>query len=286
MLCCLVWTVTWASLGLQQYSAWSHGRTDPSFYSSPAPSPAGGTLGLLQVSCPSLEVGGSPTDDAFTSSISGSCCFPTLQPYLHSTAPQLWDSALPWLALTSPKMSIIHPSARPTGGTPSTGAGPRCHTLCILHIRPFALTSAMSTMKKVKASFRFFVCCFYQIPSFLPTPNLLAGTKSLSPWNVILISRFTGTDPSVTSQSSLFLLSLPCGATLLCVHVCCVQTPLQNFFPRILQCNSVDSKRYREEPFPASHTPCDIKRCGYMLLQTSSMSRRPNTIRVYFPLTS
>lgn len=33
-------------------------------------------------------------DDAFTSSISGSCCFPTLQPYLHSTAPQLWDSAL------------------------------------------------------------------------------------------------------------------------------------------------------------------------------------------------
>lgn len=87
-----------------------------------------------------------------------------------------------------------------------------------------------------------FVCCVYQIPSFLPTPNLPAGTKSLSPWTVILISRSTGTDPSVTSQSSLFLLSLPCGATLLCVHVCCVQTPLQNFVPN----PSVQLSRFKE----------------------------------------
>lgn len=155
-----------------------------------------------------------------TSSISGSCCFPTLQPYLHSTAPQLWNSELPRLALTSPKWSIIHCSARPTGGTPSTGTGPQCHTLCILHIQPFPLNSAKSTMKKAKASF--FSVCFYQIPSFLPTPNLLAGTKSLNPWNVIPTSRFTGTDPSVTSQSSFFSLSLPCGATLWCMHACCV----------------------------------------------------------------
>ena len=45
-------------------------------------------------------------------------------------------------------------------------------------------------------------------------------------------------------------------------------------------------QRYREQPFLASHTPCDIRKCGYLLLQTSSMSQRPKTIRVYFLLTS
>lgn len=114
------------------------------------------------------KLGGVPT-----SSISGSCCFPTLQPYLHSTAPQLWNSELPRLALTSPKRIIIHRSARPTGGTPSTGAGPQCHTLCILHIQPFPLNSAKSTTKKVKASF--FLCVFIRSPLFFQPPIFLLG---------------------------------------------------------------------------------------------------------------
>lgn len=148
-------TVTWedGSKFLQLPSPLSHRR-------NPGPP--------LSLMSESGSWGGVPT-----SSISGSCCFPTLQPYLHSSAPQLWNSEFPRLALTSPKLSIIHRSARPTGGTPSTGAGPQCHMLCILHIQPFPLNSAKSTMKKVKASF--FVCVFIRSPLFFQPPIFLLG---------------------------------------------------------------------------------------------------------------
>lgn len=45
---------------------------------STARSPAGGSLGLLQGSCPNLEAGESPgADTALTSGTSGSCSFPS-----------------------------------------------------------------------------------------------------------------------------------------------------------------------------------------------------------------
>ena len=223
MLCCLVWTVTWASLGLQQYSAWSHGWMDPSFYSSPAPSPAGGTLGLLQVSCPSLEVGGSPglTMHSHPAFQAVAASHPPALPAQHCS-PAVGPRA-PLTDIDLPKAEHHSPLSPPHGRNPQ-----HCRWATVsyaLHFTRKALLSPVPSplWRKLKLHVGFlFVCCFYQSPSFLPTPNLLAGTKSLSPWSVILISRFSGTDPSVTSQSSLLLLSLPCGATLLCMRACCV----------------------------------------------------------------
>ena len=252
---------------------------DPSFSSSPAPYPAGGTLGLLQVSCPSLEVGGGSPHPAFQAAAVSPPSNPTC------TAVEL---RVPSTGTDLPKAEHHSPLSPPHGRNPQHW---RWATVShALHFTHTALSSQQCQVYYEESQSLIFCVCFYQIPSFLPTSNLLAGTKSLNPWNVIPTSRFTGTDPSVTSQSSFFSLSLPCGATLWCMHACCVWIPLVtasgNFSPMILQCNSVNSKRYREEPFLASHTPCDIRKCGYLLLQTSSMSQWPKTIKVYFLLTS
>lgn len=203
---------------------------------STAPSPAGGSLGLLQGSCPNLEAGESPgADTALMSGTSGSCSFPT-----HSSAALLQpgDSQLPRLALTS-RPSILYPSACSTEGPRGTGAGPQCRTLCILHRHFFPLNSAKSSMTKVKAAFWGFENIIFSLfvlvrtPLFFQPLSLLAGTESLCPWNVFPTSRFTGTDPSVTLQSLLIEPSLPlphCGVCVLVVSEHQALRPVEFFF--------------------------------------------------------
>lgn len=172
MLCCLVWTVTWASLRLQQYSAWSHGWMDPSFYSSPAPSPSGGTLGLLQVSCPSLEVGGSlglmmhshPAFQAAAASHPPALLAQHCSPAVGLRAPSTGTDL--------PKAEHHSPLSPPHGRNPQHW---RWATVSYaLHFTHTALCSHQCQvhLKKVKASFRFFVCLlFLSDPLFSSNPQ-------------------------------------------------------------------------------------------------------------------
>lgn len=192
---------------------------DPNFYSSPAPSPTRGNLGLLQVSCPSLEVGGGPHVQHFRQllfphppTLPAQHCSPAVELRVPSTGTDL------------PKAEHHSPLSPPHGRNPQHW----CWTTVshALHFTHTALSSQQCQVYYEESQSLIFCVCFYQIPSFLPTPNLLAGTKSLNPWNVIPTNQQVHWNRPLCHLTVYFLLTEPPlrGHTMVYACLLCLNT--------------------------------------------------------------
>ena len=132
---------------------------DPSFSSSPAPYPAGGTLGLLQVSCPSLEVGGGSPHPAFQAAAVSPPSNPTCTALLPSCGTQ---SSLDW---HWPPQSWASFTAQPAPREepPALALGHSVTCFAFYTYSPFLSTVPSLLWRKSKPHF---LCVFLSDPLF------------------------------------------------------------------------------------------------------------------------